>query len=234
MGERSLADPGTVPSQARSEQAAALGAPPLVTRTLGTRAYLCTKRVGDVVLAVAGIVALVPFWLPIALAIRLTSPGAVIFRQKRTGQYGVPFLIWKFRTMRADAENILEEVLPPDQPPDRGLIQIRNDPRVTRIGKLLRAYSLDETPQLVNILLGEMSFVGPRPISREVDDARGLRRLEARPGLTGLWQISGRKDTDCETMLRLDMGYLEKRGLALDLMILLRTVPVVLLGKGAR
>ena len=234
MGERSFADPCPVPPSARPKRTSLPAAPALARRPLGRRLYLCVKRVGDVVLSVAGILVLLPLWLPIALAIRLTSPGPIIFRQKRTGQYGVPFLIWKFRTMRADAENVLEDVLPPNQPPDRGLIQIRNDPRVTRIGKLLRAYSLDETPQLINILVGEMSFVGPRPISRNVDDPRGLQRLEARPGLTGLWQVSGRKDTDCETMLRLDMGYLEKRSLALDLVILLRTVPVVLLGKGAR
>jgi lipopolysaccharide/colanic/teichoic acid biosynthesis glycosyltransferase len=234
MGERSLTDPHLASPHALADGVIELGAPSLSSTSPEVRLYLCAKRIADVVVALAGIIALLPIWLLVAAAVRLTSPGPVIFRQKRTGQYGVPFLIWKFRTMRADAETVLEEVLPPDQPTDRGLIQIRDDPRVTRVGRLLRAYSLDETPQLINILLGEMSFVGPRPISRAVDDPRGLRRLAARPGLTGVWQVSGRKDTDCDTMLHLDMGYLERRSLSFDLLILLRTVPVVLLGKGAR
>jgi lipopolysaccharide/colanic/teichoic acid biosynthesis glycosyltransferase len=198
------------------------------------RTYLVVKRIADVILASAGIVALMPIWLAIALAIRLDSPGRVLFRQKRTGQHGVPFWIWKFRTMRLDAEARLDTVLPLNPEPGHSLIRIPNDPRVTRVGRWLRTYSLDETPQLINILRGEMSMVGPRPISREIADARGLQRLAARPGLTGSWQVSGRKDTDCETMLTLDMEYLECRSLWLDVLILLRTVPVVVGSRGAR
>jgi lipopolysaccharide/colanic/teichoic acid biosynthesis glycosyltransferase len=196
--------------------------------------YLQVKRAGDVVMALAGIVMLSPLWFVVAIAIRVTSPGPVFFRQRRAGQYGVPFVILKFRTMLEDAEDRLGNVLPLNKQADHSLIRIANDPRVTRIGRWLRALSLDETPQLLNILRGEMSIVGPRPISRDINDSRGMARLLAKPGLTGMWQVNGRKDTDCEQMLQLDMQYLEQRSLMLDAGILLKTVPVVLCGRGAR
>jgi lipopolysaccharide/colanic/teichoic acid biosynthesis glycosyltransferase len=219
---------------ARSDQALWAWSSTREDRPAVSAAYLGVKRAADLILALSGIVILLPFWIAIAIAVRVNSPGPIIFRQKRSGQYGVPFQILKFRTMRLDAEEHLAAVLPLNEQTDNSLIRIRFDPRVTTVGKWLRAYSLDETPQLINIVLGQMSLVGPRPISRPIADPRGIWRLDAKPGLTGPWQISGRKDTTCETMLRLDMEYLETRSLRTDLDILLQTVPVVLAAKGAR
>lgn len=198
---------------------------------LGT--YLVVKRCLDIVVALLGMIICLPLWAVIAIAIRLDSPGPIVFRQKRPGQYGAPFAILKFRTMVQDAEARLGEVLARNRERDHSLIRVENDTRVTRVGRWLRATSLDETPQLVNILRGQMSLVGPRPISRPIPDPRGRLRLDARPGLTGLWQISGRKDTDCQFMLRKDMEYLEKRCLALDWRIVVGTIRAILLRQGA-
>lgn len=185
--------------------------------------YLGVKRITDLVVAVVALILLAPLMAVIAIAIKLDSPGPIIFRQRRPGYRGKPFYILKFRTMVSDAEERLPEVLHLNPEPGHRLIRIPNDPRVTRVGRILRCTSLDELPQLVNIIRGEMSLVGPRPISRPIDDPRGILRLAAVPGMTGLWQISGRKDTDCEFMLQKDMEYLRRRSLILDLAILLRT-----------
>ncbi|MGD9497482.1 MAG: sugar transferase [Armatimonadota bacterium] len=195
--------------------------------------YLGFKRACDIALSLLGIVLCLPLWALIALAIRLDSPGPVLFRQVRPGHRGVPFGILKFRTMYEDAEERLAEVLAYNKELDHSLIRIEDDPRVTRVGRWLRKFSLDETPQFVNVLRGEMSIVGPRPISRPIPDVRGLLRLEAMPGMTGLWQINGRKNTDCKHMLELDMRYLRERGVLLDLSIMLMTVWAVLRGTGA-
>ncbi|NPV45541.1 MAG: sugar transferase [Armatimonadetes bacterium] len=196
--------------------------------------YLAAKRCLDVVGALVGIVLCLPLWVIIAVAIKLDSRGPILFRQYRPGQFGVPFRILKFRTMYQDAEARLNEVLALNKQSDNSLIRIDRDPRVTRVGAILRSLSLDETPQFINVLRGEMSLVGPRPISCHIPDPRGLSRLVARPGLTGLWQVSGRKDTDCDFMLRKDMEYLERRCLALDCSILLATLRAVIRRDGAR
>jgi len=195
--------------------------------------YLAVKRMGDVVIALAGIILCAPLWLACAIAIKLDSRGPVLFRQVRPGHRGVPFHILKFRTMVADAEERLDEVLDRNREPDHSLIRVDDDPRVTRIGHLLRKWSIDETPQFINVLKGEMSIVGPRPISRPITDPRGTLRLEALPGITGLWQTNGRKLTTCDHMLELDMAYLQERSLWLDLRIMFRTVEVVFRGDGA-
>lgn len=200
----------------------------------GLAMYLVTKRGLDILGALLGIVLCLPLWAVIIIAIKLSSPGPVFFRQRRPGQYGVPFCILKFRTMYRDAEARLVEVLALNKQRDNTLIRIDEDPRVTRVGAILRKLSLDETPQFINVLRGEMSLVGPRPISCHIPDPRGLARLEARPGLTGLWQVSGRKDTDCEFMLKQDMAYLERRCLALDGAILLATLRALIQRRGAR
>lgn len=197
-------------------------------------AYQILKRCIDIVGALAGIVICLPLWAVIAIVIKCESPGPVLFRQKRPGLGGVPFTILKFRTMVQDAEQRLSEVMHLNVDPTGSLIRIKDDPRVTRFGKFLRSSSLDETPQLLNVLAGHMSLVGPRPISRPIADPRNPIRLRVVPGLTGLWQISGRKDTGCNFMLDKDLEYICKRSLLFDLSIILSTVAVVMRGRGAR
>lgn len=211
---------------------------PFIGRTqpldLNLRLYLAAKGFVDVAGSLLGITLSLPLWGLIALAIKLDSPGPVIFRQRRRGQWGIPFEIIKFRTMRKDAEEHLHSILAVNPEKDGSLIRVPDDPRVTTVGKVLRKLSLDETPQFLNVLRGEMSLVGPRPISRPIPDRRGLLRLEARPGMTGLWQINGRKDTDCRFMLDKDMEYLQQRSLRLDFSIMAATVGTVLRPNGAR
>lgn len=202
--------------------------------SLNLRLYLAAKGMIDVVGSLCGIVLCAPLWGLIALAIKWDSPGPVIFRQKRPGQWGIPFDILKFRTMREDAEAHLDQVLADNPEPDGSLIRVKDDPRVTRIGRFLRATSLDETPQFINVLRGEMSLVGPRPISRPIPDPRGLQRLAARPGMTGMWQVHGRKDTNCQFMLQQDMEYLNRRCLTLDFALMAATFGTLLKARGAR
>ncbi|MGI5817391.1 MAG: sugar transferase [Armatimonadota bacterium] len=198
-----------------------------------SRFYTRSKRIGDVALALIGLIFTLPLWGFIALAIKLSSPGPVFFRQKRPGKGCVPFEILKFRTMVPNAEDRLAEVVDVNDTEDP-LIRVEHDPRVTGVGHLLRVTSLDELPQLVNVLRGDMSLVGPRPISRPILDPRNRVRLQVTPGLTGLWQISGRKNSDTNYMLTKDMEYLEKRSLMFDCGILVKTVLAVLRADGAR
>jgi exopolysaccharide biosynthesis polyprenyl glycosylphosphotransferase len=193
------------------------------------------KRTFDVIGATLLLVLLSPLLLAIALAVRLTSRGPALYRSARPGMGGAPFDCLKFRTMRADAERAqceLEEL----NEMDGALFKIRDDPRLTAVGRLLRRFSLDELPQLANVVRGEMSLVGPRPLP-----LRDFERLEewhkkrylVLPGITGLWQVSGRADLDFDELVRLDFLYLERWSVALDLVILLKTVPAVLLRRGA-
>jgi lipopolysaccharide/colanic/teichoic acid biosynthesis glycosyltransferase len=169
-----------------------------------------------------------------ALAVRVDSPGPIFFTQSRTGRHGKRFELYKFRTMVANAEELksqlqhLNELEPPD-------FKITNDPRITRVGKLLRATSLDELPQLWNVVKGEMSLVGPRPTSFSADTYRlwHTRRLEARPGLTGLWQVSGRHNVTFDDRTRLDDRYIRNWSLRSDLKIVARTIPALLRREGA-
>ncbi len=197
------------------------------------RSYTLTKRIADIVLAVIGLIVTLPLWVGIAIAIKLSSPGPVFFRQERPGKGRVPFEILKFRTMVQDAEDRLTEVIDVNDTEDP-LIRLEHDPRVTGVGHLLRVTSLDELPQLINVLRGEMTLVGPRPISRPIHDERNPIRLQVTPGITGLWQISGRKNGDTDFMLTKDMEYLEKRSLWFDCTILLKTVTAVIRADGAR
>ncbi|GAA0940485.1 sugar transferase [Nonomuraea longicatena] len=191
------------------------------------------KNVFDRVVAATLLVVLAPIMVGVAAAVRASSPGPALFRQTRVGRDGALFTIVKFRTMRADAEHLKVDL---ESDGDGLLFKLRDDPRVTPFGALLRRHSLDELPQLINVLRGHMSLVGPRPplpdeVARYGDDVR--RRLLVRPGLTGLWQVSGRSDLSWEESVRLDLRYVENWSLMLDLQILWKTWSAVARGQGA-
>ena len=213
-----------------------LGPAPLLTFSAAPHdeIRLLVKRAIDFVLALAAIILLAPFMLLIAALIRLTSPGPAIFRQVRCGLNGRKFVFYKFRSMCENAEDL--------KPALRHLnrkstaFKIPDDPRLTRIGKWLRKFSIDEWPQLWNVLRGDMSLVGPRPaVPEEVEQYKRWqrRRLRMRPGLTCLWAVEGRDRLDFDTWMKLDMQYIDNWSLALDWKIILRTIPRVLTGKGA-
>jgi lipopolysaccharide/colanic/teichoic acid biosynthesis glycosyltransferase len=197
------------------------------------------KRAIDLAGAALGLAMLAPVMLLIALAVRLSSPGPVLFRQLRLGRGGQPFYVLKFRTMDADAERRMAELESRNEAVGGVLFKIRRDPRVTPLGRFLRRSSLDELPQLINVLRGEMSLVGPRPLQlrdsyrlEDLDREAFKRRLSVPPGITGPWQVGGRSD-GTEGMIRQDLDYIARWWLGLDLKILLQTVPAVLSGRGA-
>ncbi|EDY57197.1 MULTISPECIES: sugar transferase [Streptomyces] len=174
--------------------------------------------------------------LLIALIVRLDSSGPALFRQQRVGRYGDHFTMFKFRTMRPDSEALREELEHLNQNSDGLLFKVKGDPRITRVGSFLRRSSLDELPQLINVVRGDMSLVGPRPpLPEEVDEypAEVRRRLLVKPGLTGLWQVSGRSDLPWEEAVRLDLAYVDNWSTSLDLSILARTTTAVVRGTGA-
>jgi lipopolysaccharide/colanic/teichoic acid biosynthesis glycosyltransferase len=189
----------------------------------------------DILISFVGLLVLAPAFLFIAAAIKLDSRGPVFFRQVRMGSGDSRFHILKFRTMVADADAHKGEVvhLNKHAGSDERMFKAPNDPRVTRVGRFLRRYSIDELPQLVNVLLGDMSLVGPRPLIPEEHrhvDGWGLKRLDLKPGITGLWQVLGRDDIPFGEMVELDHRYVTTWSLFEDLRLLLRTVPVVLRG----
>jgi exopolysaccharide biosynthesis polyprenyl glycosylphosphotransferase len=195
---------------------------------------LLAKNLLDRVAAGLGLIALLPLFATVAIAIKLSDRGPVFFRQPRVGHEGRTFRVWKFRTMYVDAETRLASLVDQNET-DGMLFKIRQDPRVFPIGRLLRASSIDELPQLINVLRGEMSLVGPRPLPADDGDFLGdvRRRLLVRPGITGLWQVSGRSDLSWDESVRLDLYYVDNWSLAYDLSILWRTIGVVLARKGA-
>ncbi|HZW29097.1 MAG TPA: sugar transferase [Isosphaeraceae bacterium] len=201
---------------------------------------LLVKRGLDLIGAVAGLILLGPLMLALALLIRLDSPGPVFFRQQRRGRNGRLFRMLKFRTMVAGAEQRLGDLEDRNESAGGVLFKLRDDPRVTRLGRFLRRSSLDELPQLVNVLRGEMSLVGPRPLQlRDSDRLAALdpqghaHRLQVLPGLTGPWQVAGRSELDYVQMVQLDRDYVLNRSVGGDLLIIARTVVVVLLRRGA-
>lgn len=207
-----------------------------VERPIRTGSPLLIKRGQD--LALAAVLALValPFLLLIALLVRLDSKGPILFRQTRIGQSGQEFRIFKFRTMTIDAEAGLSALVAEGHDLNAVLFKSKHDPRVTRVGRLLRRFSVDEVPQLLNVFRGEMSLVGPRPgLASEVDqyEPDAMRRLRVRPGMTGLWQVSGRSTLDWEQTVRLDLWYVDNWSTTLDLQILARTARAVIAGSGA-
>ena len=201
-----------------------------------SRHQLIIKRGMDVVLSALALIVLAPFLGLIALAIKLDSPnGPVLFRQVRVGKNGQLFHLYKFRSMIPEAE-LIKKHLKDLNEADGPLFKIRNDPRLTRVGRILRRFSLDELPQLVNVLRGEMSLVGPRPaLPEEVAHYEPWhhKRLTVTPGITGLWQISGRSDLSFDEMMLLDVYYVENWSLLLDVRILILTIPKVIMGEGA-
>jgi Undecaprenyl-phosphate galactose phosphotransferase WbaP len=197
------------------------------------------KRLMDNLFVLFGGILILPFLLIIALLIKVTSPGPVLYKHKRLGKNGNPFYAYKFRTMKKNAEQLLEELLKSD-PAIREewekYHKLKNDPRVTAVGKVLRRISFDEFPQLINIIKGEMSLVGPRPIVNEEIEKYGDdfdRIFSIRPGLTGLWQVSGRSDTNYSERISYDTYYLQSWSAWLDLWIILKTFGSIILGKGA-
>jgi exopolysaccharide biosynthesis polyprenyl glycosylphosphotransferase len=201
-----------------------------------TGARRVIKNVFDRSAAAAALLFFSPLLIAVALMIRLTSRGPALFRQTRVGSQGKPFTIYKFRSMYADAEARLNELQAQNERREGLLFKIKNDPRITPIGRILRRYSIDELPQLINVLKGDMSLVGPRPplpveVAQYSDDVR--RRLLVRPGVTGLWQVSGRSDLEWVESVRLDLRYVENWSLIYDFEILWKTFYAVLRGSGA-
>ena len=196
------------------------------------------KRSLDIVACGTLLLALAPLFALVAVLIKLESPGPVFFRQQRVGLWGKSFSMWKFRSMYVDAEARKRELSDSNEQ-DGPIFKMKNDPRMTPIGRLLRRSSIDELPQLLNVLMGDMSLVGPRPLpTYEIDkiaDTAQRRRLSVKPGLTCLWQISGRnKITSFDEWVSLDLKYIDNWSIWLDFVILLKTIPVVFLGSGAK
>lgn len=206
-----------------------------------TAANFAAKRVFDVVFSALLLLATAPMWIPLCVLIKLDSPGPILFAQKRYGRRRSVFMAYKFRTMVVDAEKKIESV--------KGLndqkgafFKSKNDPRVTRVGRWVRRFSLDEFPQFLNVLLGDMSVVGPRPLALTTGEVEALerdfgetakKRMNVLPGITGLWQVSGRSDVSSEQRFSLDLFYIEHWSMGLDLEIIVKTPGVMLFGKGA-
>ena len=195
------------------------------------------KRCFDFFCAACLMVLTMPLYLCIALLIKLNSPGPVFYKQTRIGLHGRSFKVWKFRTMVVNADQLQKDLEASNEMKDGVLFKMKNDPRITHVGKFLRRYSLDELPQLFNVLSGEMSLVGPRPFPlRDVNNfsEHHFVRHEVLPGITGLWQVSGRSDVvDFEKVVSLDLTYMESWSLLLDVQILLQTIMVIFMKKGA-
>jgi exopolysaccharide biosynthesis polyprenyl glycosylphosphotransferase len=206
-----------------------------VSPTLTRQGALAVKRAIDIVGALLLLVLMLPLLVVVSLLIRMSSRGPVVFRQVRSGFHGRAFQMYKFRTMVADAEQRRNEVLHLNEM-DGPVFKATDDPRRTWLGRIMRRYSVDELPQLVNVIKGEMSLVGPRPLPLyEASRIKGVqrRRLAMRPGLSGFWQTRGRSTVDFDEWMRMDLEYVDRWSLALDVRILLATIPVVLRGTGA-
>ncbi len=200
-----------------------------------SRPQAVAKRAFDLVVANVGLLLAIPVWLVIAAAIKLDSPGPALYRQRRVGQAGRPFVILKFRTMQVGSDKELDELRHLNEVAGP-MFKLREDPRVTRVGRTLRRWSLDELPQLWNVVRGDMSIVGPRPpLPEEVAEYEDWQfdRLEVAPGITGLWQVSGRSDLSSDECVRLDLFYIENWSLTYDLFIAFKTIPILLTHRGA-
>ncbi len=218
------------------------GQPMLVFRSTPELSWqLFCKKVVDIIGALLILILSSPFWIAAIIGIKLSSPGApVIFTQQRSGLYGKPFCIFKFRTMVADAEKLLDQVKEEHgNEVDGPAFKLKTDPRIFPFGHFLRKFSIDELPQVINVLRGEMSLVGPRPLPlheiEAIENSAHRRRLSMKPGITCLWQISGRSDiTDFDEWVKLDVEYIDQWSIWEDFRILIKTIPAVLFSKGAR
>lgn len=208
---------------------------PPESKARGGSAYLLFKRFSDIVLSILAAIILSPLLLLTALAIKLDSKGAVIYSQPRAGKNGKIFKMYKFRSMCEGADEKLRELRNLNEK-DGPVFKMADDPRITRVGRIIRKKSIDELPQLINIIKGDMSIVGPRPpLLNEVEQytPRQIQRLAVKPGLICYWQISGRSNLDFADWVRLDLKYISERSLWTDFKIILRTIPAVLFGWGA-
>jgi lipopolysaccharide/colanic/teichoic acid biosynthesis glycosyltransferase len=198
--------------------------------------YQFIKRVFDFVASLLGLIILSPLFLLIAIAIKVEDPkGAVFYSQTRLGRGEVPFKMYKFRSMVSNADELLEKLLK-DNEIDGAMFKMQDDPRVTKIGRFIRKYSIDELPQLLNVLQGSMSLVGPRPpLPREVEEYSDYdkQRLAVKPGCTGLWQATVRNSVGFDEMVKLDLTYISKRSVAFDVYILFKTVVIMFKPNGA-
>lgn len=197
--------------------------------------YRFIKRAFDIIASFLGLIILSPLFLVTAIAIKLDDGGPVFFSQMRAGKDGKDFRFYKFRSMRTDAEKLFQEMQKQNEQSGNAF-KIKEDPRITRVGKFIRKYSIDELPQLINIIKGDMSIVGPRPIlSQQMAECSSYdkQRLMVRPGLTCIWQISGRANIKWEQWVELDLQYIREMSVWNDLVIILKTIPCVLSGDGA-
>ncbi|MCA9935540.1 MAG: sugar transferase [Anaerolineales bacterium] len=219
-------------NSARASQALRLR---LVAWVLRAKLAQSVKRALDVIVASLALLVFSPVIGGTAVLIKLDSPGPIFFKQVRVGKWGRPFYVYKFRSMYIDAEERKAALMAQNEA-DGPVFKMKNDPRITRVGKYIRKFSVDELPQLLNVLKGEMSLVGPRPpVPKEVAEYEyeELGRLNAIPGITGLQQVSGRSDLDFKTWVELDLQYIAEQSFWKDIEILLKTIPAVVLGKGA-
>ncbi len=194
------------------------------------------KRVIDFFGALALLIVLSPLFVVVALGIYISSPGPILFKQIRVGRWGQLFTMWKFRSMYCDAEQRLKELQKNNEMQGGVLFKMKNDPRIFPLGRFIRKASIDELPQLYNVMKGEMSLVGPRPaLPSEVDQysLADRQRLEVTPGITCIWQVSGRSDIPFPEQVKLDVRYIESQSIGLDIKLLLQTIPAVLLSRGA-
>ncbi|MEH6517212.1 MAG: sugar transferase [Halioglobus sp.] len=212
------------------------GARATAARISGLIVYERCKRSIDCLASGLGILLLSPFFALLAIAIKLESPGPVLFSQTRMGQGGMPFKCWKFRSMFVDAEQRKQALLADNEMDGGTTFKMKRDPRITRIGRFIRKASIDELPQLWNVFVGDMSLVGPRPpVPQEVANysAYDRQRLMVKPGITCIWQVSGRSDIPFDEQVGLDIKYIVGRSLRMDVQLLLRTIPAVLFARGA-
>lgn len=197
---------------------------------------LTLKRVLDILISGSALLIFSPFLLFVALLVYLDDPGPIFYTQVRVGQNGQLFRFYKFRSMRVGADKMKDALIQQNESKDGVIFKMKNDPRITRVGKYLRRFSVDEAPQIFNVLIGDLAIVGPRPpLPREVAlyTLEERKRLHAKPGLTCFWQIQGRSDIPFKDQVRLDLQYISSQSLWMDIVIILKTVPAVLLGKGA-
>ena len=199
------------------------------------RSAIVMKRIIDIAGGIAGLVVLCPFMIAAAVAIKIEDGGPIFYRQTRVGKWGIPFQIIKFRSMKMNADKMKDDLLKENE--TNGLtFKMKEDPRITRVGRIIRKASIDEMPQFINVIKGEMSMVGPRPpVPREVAlyGPHERRRLEIKPGITCIWQVSGRSNIPFDSQVLLDIRYIRERTIWNDIELVLRTVPAVLFGRGA-